>query len=84
MSMISPSAFVELECKGKSYKELLKLRDELLESIYDFENDRISPEAWSIHPSPEVRYQVNLDYLGELCKLISDTYNKEVVWGEEE
>lgn len=37
-----------------------------------------------IHPSPEVFYQCNLEYLGELCKLISEKYNQEYIWGEED
>lgn len=82
--MISPEAYIELECKGKSYTELLKMRDELLEDIYAFEKDQISPEAKMINPSPEVIYQMNLEYLGALCKLISETYNTEVVWKDEE
>lgn len=82
--MISPESFIEFECKGKSYKELLKIRDELLESVYDFEKGRISSEEKMIMPSPEVVYQMNLEYLGELCKLISETYNQEVVWQGEE
>ena len=77
MSMISPGTFIEFECKGKSYKELL-------EEIYAFENGKISPEERMVCPSPEVVYQMNLEYLGELCKLISDTYNSEVVWKDEE
>ena len=80
MSMISPNTFIEFECKGKSYAELLKIRDELLEEIYAFEKGGISSEARMISPSPEVIYQMNLEYLGVLCKLISDTYNSEVIW----
>lgn len=79
MSMISPDTFIDLRCKGKTYKELLEIRDELLDEIYAFENGNISPEARMIMPSPEVRYQVNLEYLGELCKLISEAYNNEKV-----
>lgn len=82
--MISPESFIEFECKGKSYKELLKIRDEILASVYDFENGRISSEEKMIMPSPEVKYQMNLEYLGVLCKLISETYNQEVVWQGEE
>lgn len=29
-------------------------------------------------------YQCNLEYLGKLCELISEKYNKEYIWGEEE
>lgn len=35
-----------------------------------------------IHPSPEVVYQCNLEYLGKLCELIAEKYNQEYVWGE--
>ena len=74
MSMISPEAFIKIECKGKTYKELLMIREELLESIYGFEKGRISEEARMISPSPEVIYQMDLEYLGLLCKLIAETY----------
>ena len=84
MTMISPKAYIESECEGKSYKELLKMRDELLKGIYAFEKGKISPRAWMIKPSPEVKYQMNLEYLSELCKLIAETYRIEVVWKDEE
>ena len=84
MSMISPETFIEHRCKGKSYKELLKMRKELLKEIYAFEKGNISPEAWMKRPSPDVVYQMNLEYLGELCKLIAETYRTEVVWKDEE
>ena len=83
MSMIDPKSFIEFECKGKSFQELLTVRDELLEAIYRFEKGKIPAEARNYTPSPEVIYQMNLLYLGELCKLISETYNSEVVWKEE-
>ena len=40
---------------------------------------RIPSEEKMITPSPEVKYQMNLENLGELCKLIFETYNQEVV-----
>ena len=82
MSMISPETFIEFECKGKSYKELLKIRDDLLRDVRAFEKGKTSSEI-TMHPSPEVIYQVHLEYLGELCKLIAEKYNSEVVWEEE-
>ena len=68
----------------KKYKELLSVRDDLLEEIKQFE-DNIDQRKGNgnIHPSPEVRYQCNLEYLGVLCKLISGKYNREYVWGED-
>lgn len=79
MSMISPDLFIEFECKGKPYRELLKIREDLLEDIYEFEKDGFADETPVMEPSPDVVYQMNLEYLGELCKLISETYNKEFI-----
>ena len=47
----------------------------------DVAGDR-SGNEWSIHPQPDVRYQVYLEYLAELCKYMSKKYNKEYVWGD--
>lgn len=70
--MISPGGFIE-EYRDKKYKELLPVRDELIESIRAFEADTDrSGEGWMMHPSPEVIYQCNLEYLGKLCELISE------------
>lgn len=74
--MISPETFIE-EYKDKSYIELIKVRDELLEEIRRFENKGQDSMGFMISPSPEVRYQCNLLYLGKLCELISEKYNIE-------
>ena len=82
--MISSESFIE-EHKNKSYKELLVVRDELIKDIIAFEKDtERQGEEWMIMPSPEVRYQCNLEYLGRLCQLIADKYNREYVWGDED
>lgn len=81
--MISPNGFIE-SYKNKSYKELLPVRDELMQEIWTFENHSYDPKLIMMHPSPEVVYQCNLKYLGELCKLIADKYNQEYVWGDTE
>ncbi len=80
--MISPEMFVEMY-KDKKYKELLPIRDELIQAIRDFEEETYDPKEALIDPSPDVVYQMNLEYLGKLCELISEKYNKEYVWGEE-
>ena len=82
--MISPYTFANQysEC---TYKELLKVRDELLEEIYDFEKgdkDNIALEEM-VCPSPEVVYQCNLEYLSEICKMIALKYNSEFINNEE-
>lgn len=77
--MISPNCYID-EIKDKSYKELLKEREELLKAIYSFEKEEIEKGEIIYSPSPEVVYQMNLEYLGELCKLISRKYNEEYIW----
>ncbi len=81
--MISPEMFAE-RYKDKKYADLLEIRDQLAEEIEDFEE--LTPEEKKtgfMEPLPEVVYQMNLKYLGALCKLIADKYNSEYVWGEE-
>ena len=43
-----------------------------------FSDDRMS-EEWMIHPGPDVQYQMNLEYLAELCNFMSEKYNREIV-----
>ena len=81
MSMISPELYIERECKGKSYRELVKIRDEILESVKDYEKGNVSPEAWNIYPSPGTHYQFDLQCLTEVNKLVAEAYSSEVVWG---
>ena len=82
--MIDPITFAEFELKGKSYKQLLRIRKELLHDIYFFEKGRTTPEEWAISPSADVVYQMNLEYLAECCKAIQEAYNTEYVWGKYE
>lgn len=81
--MISPEWYID-EQKIKQYKELIKERDKLLKEIVNFENKNIPDDEYLIDPSPEVRYQCNLKYLGKLCELISEKYNMEFVWSDED
>lgn len=41
-----------------------------------------SGDEWMINPSPDVCYQVYLEYLAEMCKLMHQKYNEDYVWGE--
>ena len=41
-----------------------------------------SGEEWNIHPQPNVRYQMYLEYLSELCSFMKEKYNREYVWGD--
>ena len=80
--MISPNYYAQINA-DKKYAELLKERDELLDSIRRFEQHEIPESEFAIEPSPEVRYQCHLQYLAEICNLISEAYNREFIWGEE-
>ena len=79
--MISPEGYIEM-LDDRSYSGLLKERDSLIREIRKFESDRnkFGNESY-LHPSPEVRYQMNLQYLGKLCELISQVYNREYICG---
>ena len=80
--MISPDSFIN-QYKDRSYKEILPVRDKLIREIRKFEKHSHEQENdIMMDPSPEVIYQCNLKYLGELCKLIAFKYNQEIVWGD--
>lgn len=83
--MISPSYYKE-EIQNLSYPEMMKKRDELIASIHAFEKagkkgDRSGAE-WQYFPSPEVVYQMDLEYLAQLLQVMHQKYNEEYVWGE--
>ena len=83
--MIDPKGYVVL-LKDSDYFALMEERDRLISFIKDFEEKEISgdrtSDEWLIHPQPDVRYQVYLEYLSELCCYMQDRYNKDYVWGE--
>ena len=82
--MISPQTFIE-ELEDKSYEELLKVRDELIVDILYFEKhfEEQMQDELRICPSPDLVYQFNLEYLSELCKLISEKFDETVDIPEE-
>ncbi len=82
--MISPDRYAE-QLKDASYLELIAERDELINSIRRFENNEKAgirdPEEWHVSPTPVVRYQMYLNYLAEICRMMQEKYNQEYVWG---
>ena len=82
--MISPASYIE-KFEDSEYLQLIEERNRLLAFIKDYEKKDIagdrSGEEWSIHPQPDVRYQMYLEYLSELCNLMREKYNAEYVWG---
>ena len=83
--MISPASYIE-HLQDAGYLELIEERDRLLHFINEYEEKDIagdrSGDEWSIHPQPDVRYQVYLEYLSELCSLMQEKYNHDYVWGD--
>lgn len=83
--MISPEMYAE-QFKDVSYQEMIKERDGLIRYIRKYEKlekagDR-SGEDWRIHPQPDVRYQMYMEYLSALLLLMKTKYNEEYVWGD--
>lgn len=79
--MISSEGFIEM-IKDLSYAELIQEKNKLIAEIERFENGEIHTGERVIHPTPEVIYQCNLEYLSELCKLIVDKYQDEFVYAD--
>ena len=44
--MFADSALIIKSYEKYSYKELLKVRDDLVEDMRNFENDRFPPDLW--------------------------------------
>jgi hypothetical protein len=85
--MISPQSYVK-EHENDTFEELIKERNELVKSIKRLEKKLFSEEKMNeevmVCPGTDVEYQVELMYLAELCNFMSEKFNKEIVWGEEE
>ena len=79
MTMMAPQSYVD-DLEGESYEKIIKERDKLIREIRHFEKHReeiMNSEEAYICPSPDVVYQMNLEYLGALCMLISKKFNEE-------
>lgn len=75
--MISPENYIEM-MKEKSYKSLLKERDNLIRSIQSFEKNRDKcDEESNIMSSKQVSYMMNLRYLAKLCELILKKHERD-------
>lgn len=81
--MISPETYMELH-RNDTFPQLLKEKDTLVEELHRLEkivfSENHESDEWMVHPDPQVRYQMNLEYLAKLCFFISKKYNKEIVW----
>ncbi len=84
--MISPECYVELN-KDKTLPELIEEREDLCSEIKQLEQvvfaESRTGKEWQICPGPDVRYQMNLEYLAEICTYIKEKYNAEYEnWGD--
>ena len=77
MSMISPEVFVE-QYADKTYEELIKVRNELINSIKKFEATPQNEDPdFIICPGPDVVYQMNHEYLSKICSLIVQKFQEQ-------
>ena len=62
--MMDPVQYVN-QFKNASYQEILKLKNELISCISDFEHDFDREDSyWKLAQGPDVQYQWNLETLG--------------------
>ena len=85
MMMICPEYYAK-QWGNTSYPELIRERDDLIGYLREFEEKETAGDRsdleWRYSPSPDVRYQMQLEYLAELCRLMKEKYNEEYVWGK--
>ena len=77
--MISPETYTGMH-RDASFEELIRERNRLLREIRRlekivFSEDR-SADDWRIKPDPDVRYQMELEYLARLCLMMRTKYNR--------
>jgi len=85
--MISPRVFID-DHKNDTFEQLITEKDSLVLEIKKLEKIVFDPkkknEEWDVYPGPDVRFQMDLEYLAELCSFLKEKYNKEVVLGKDE
>lgn len=84
--MISPSLYIS-DLKHLPYDKLIEERRELTKEIAELEESIFNTDhtgsEWDYMPSPNVVYQVKLEYLSELCAFMQNKFNTEIVHGEQ-
>ncbi|MCQ2914797.1 MAG: hypothetical protein MJ247_06355 [Alphaproteobacteria bacterium] len=82
--MVSPENYIK-EHKDENFEQLIKTKNDLLGEISNLEKlvlskDHDNPE-WDVCPSPDVKYQISLEYLSKLCLCMMEK-NKNRVFNE--
>lgn len=84
--MISPESYKEFH-KDESIEELIQERKKLTDELEKLEaivyNEEHNNDARHFLPGPDVRYQMTLSYLSQLCELIREKYSVEIVHGND-
>lgn len=82
--MINSEAYIE-QHKDEDFERLIKTKNELVGSINDLEKlilkKDYDDEKWKEFPSPDVKYQISLEYLSKLCLCMMEK-NKNRVFNE--
>lgn len=80
--MMAPETYV-MKYRNATYFELLKVKNELVQNVVDFEKDvEMKNLEWGINPAPDVHYQWNLEVLSKISAMLQEAFNKEYIWGE--
>ena len=72
--MFADSALIIKSYEKYSYKELLKVRDDLVEDMRNFENDRFPPDLWQSDAKPDEAYKITAEILGGILKLMMEKF----------
>ncbi len=85
--MICPESYLET-IKDKPFDQLIEERKTIEHEIEQLEDIVFSKNSVSsetvVSPGPDVKYQMNLEYLAALCKFMKNKYNQEIVFGDDE
>ncbi len=83
--MVCPASYIEA-IKDEPFDKLIEERKSLEREIERLETILFSGKTGnenSISPGPDVKYQMDLEYLAELCKFMKEKYNQEIVFGKQ-
>lgn len=76
--LMNPQKFKDL-IKDENLSELIRTRDELIDWIRDYEESKRKGYDVVMTPDPEIFYKYNHLYLIEVCRLICENADGEVL-----
>jgi len=83
--MISAEGYKSIH-EDDSIDELIAERKNIVEQLDMLEKivrdkDR-RDKSWNESPGPDIRYQMTLSYLVQICELLWESFSNEMSWGE--